>query len=445
MSFNHTRIINQSVEFLALVVFSVFANAADTTFPNSVYIKGPGPWFDVKGYGAKGDGVTNDRAAIQSAIDAAGTNVTGTGGANGGGTVFFPPGRYKIQGGPLIDRNSTGTINYYHIELRGAGNGGWGGTSSVGTSSLITDQAINIIDFGLSGSSNPFGPHIRNLGFQDLNGTALAAIKITNSYHIQMEDVACENFAVGKCIFLNAPGLTDVVQYGTFVDIKSRKTKIGFDVNGNSSQFVLLGGHFTAPDTPGSSVGIRIKQPNTCPPSPATCYQHADSMQIINTSLESFETGIELYNADNIRIAARLENFTSLPCWSSATVTCTAISINGSDSTHKSDGNIIMGTLIGTFETGIKLGPNAQRTQIIGNSIISTNPQIVVDPLARDGTIIIGPALTGVGSGTGGARWTTGDGFPPTNNVPVCENGSLYTRTDIGKLYVCEANTWVAK
>jgi hypothetical protein len=46
-----------------------------------------GPFFDVKAYGAIGDGTTDDTAAIQAAIDAAATL---------GGVVFFPSGTYKL-------------------------------------------------------------------------------------------------------------------------------------------------------------------------------------------------------------------------------------------------------------------------------------------------------------------------------------------------------------
>ena len=56
----------------------------------------PGTWegfgdttINVKAFGATGDGTTDDRAAIQSAIDAAD--------AAGGGEVFFPPGTYSIK------------------------------------------------------------------------------------------------------------------------------------------------------------------------------------------------------------------------------------------------------------------------------------------------------------------------------------------------------------
>lgn len=47
-----------------------------------------GAWFNVLDYGAVGDGVTNDAAAIQSCVDAAV--------AAGGGAVFLPTGTYKI-------------------------------------------------------------------------------------------------------------------------------------------------------------------------------------------------------------------------------------------------------------------------------------------------------------------------------------------------------------
>jgi parallel beta-helix repeat protein len=47
--------------------------------------------FNVQNFGAKGDGVTDDTAAIQQAIDAAA--------AAGGGQVYVPPGTYIVTGG----------------------------------------------------------------------------------------------------------------------------------------------------------------------------------------------------------------------------------------------------------------------------------------------------------------------------------------------------------
>jgi hypothetical protein len=45
--------------------------------------------YGVKGYGAVGDGFTDDTVAIQAAIDAAS--------AAGGGVIYFPPGNYKVR------------------------------------------------------------------------------------------------------------------------------------------------------------------------------------------------------------------------------------------------------------------------------------------------------------------------------------------------------------
>src|SRR5437868_3539454 len=43
------------------------------------------PFFNVRQFGANGDGQTKDTAAVQKAIDSAGRQ---------GGCVYFPPGRY---------------------------------------------------------------------------------------------------------------------------------------------------------------------------------------------------------------------------------------------------------------------------------------------------------------------------------------------------------------
>src|SRR5690242_16008154 len=83
-------------------------------------------WFNVKDFGAKGDGRTTDTAAIQKAIDAAHAK---------GGVVWLPPGDYLV--GSL---NLTGISR--GICLRGA---------APGASNLIPiESAVPVLD--LTGS-----------------------------------------------------------------------------------------------------------------------------------------------------------------------------------------------------------------------------------------------------------------------------------------------------
>ena len=63
------------------------AIAVGTTTPAAADT--PSDWFDVKEHGAAGDGSTDDTAAVQAAIDAAATA--------GGGTVYFPGGKYLVK------------------------------------------------------------------------------------------------------------------------------------------------------------------------------------------------------------------------------------------------------------------------------------------------------------------------------------------------------------
>ena len=68
--------------------------------------------LNVKDFGAVGDGTTNDASAIQAAIDALPAT---------GGTVFFPPGNYKINSTITLGNGTSSAISSrYGMRLEGA-------------------------------------------------------------------------------------------------------------------------------------------------------------------------------------------------------------------------------------------------------------------------------------------------------------------------------------
>ncbi len=88
-----------------------------------------GPIFNVKAYGAAGDGTTDDLEAIKSAIAAA-TSA-------GGGTILFPAGTYRTSGEIVITS--------HHINLLGVG---------VGATDIRCDASVmKAIRFGFKGTT----------------------------------------------------------------------------------------------------------------------------------------------------------------------------------------------------------------------------------------------------------------------------------------------------
>ena len=122
-----------------------FAGAADLTYDNAsgattliARDKG-GQVFNVKAYGAVGDGVTDDTAAVNAAFAAAY--------AAGGGVVYFPAGTYLIAGSLTIPNDGAAHPQQPPYAMEGAGmqvDGAWG-TPAVNGSVLVLTETSNTV------------------------------------------------------------------------------------------------------------------------------------------------------------------------------------------------------------------------------------------------------------------------------------------------------------
>ena len=128
--------------------------------------------YNIKDYGAVGDGVVNDQAAIQAALNAA-TNA-------GGGTVFVPPGTYKINSLLVLQNN---------VEFTGTGE-----SSKIQTSG----------DFYAVSATNKNRAAIRNIYFYGTgSGDSNRGISLSSSTEIIVDNCIIENFgSIG--IYLNS-------------------------------------------------------------------------------------------------------------------------------------------------------------------------------------------------------------------------------------------------
>jgi hypothetical protein len=189
-------------ELFALEPFSlnVRDSAGQLLFYQPRGVARDGLWFNVTDYGAVGDGVTDDTAAIQAAINAANPR---------GGIVYFPRGDYLISSGLTIDNSvaSTGPLadDYFARKASLLGDGM--------ASSRILGGAGNYTMLTLLGStltgfvSQQF---LRGLTFEKADKTGkvlaldnLAYFSVENCYFDGGDEVA----AISDCVvglFLNS-------------------------------------------------------------------------------------------------------------------------------------------------------------------------------------------------------------------------------------------------
>ena len=184
--------------------------------------------YNVKDYGAKGDGSTDDTAAIQAAIAAADTAA---------GTVWFPNGNYKHTGLVVGSGNTSGNGRQSHVSLAGE--------------NII--QTVLSYDGSTSGTAvkfqtNKYGA-IRNLTIKNavakgtttgLSTTGPAGTAGTYSNGNLLEQVLIENFHYGWWTSSTGGGTSSEI---TSIGLNLTNCDTGFynnDFNGLNFTFLQL-------------------------------------------------------------------------------------------------------------------------------------------------------------------------------------------------------------
>jgi hypothetical protein len=292
-------------------------------------------WYNVKSYGATGNGTADDTAAIQAAI-----NAIPNSGALRGGVLYFPIGKYKIAGVSFGDRRSVRVVGDTGASFNEA-NGFENGTQIL----VSVDGGVGFSFDGGPSIPNYWGPVIEHLAFSDVSprGQTATLLSIVNTTHWTVRNCAFRNAAVGIKIATNRPvyptgdNAFALVEQGTF-----RNNRRSIYVPHTFGVLILGGAINMLPD----AVGIL-----------------ADDGQAIRiVGLQTFGgTGVDLAGSYNTVADSFFES--------------SPVVIRGNTSHPSATGqaNKVIGCHVsGTgVETGITVGKGATKTRIVACSFLN--------------------------------------------------------------------------
>jgi hypothetical protein len=258
--------------------------AAGSTTPRTLTDRF-GERLSVKDFGAVGDGVTDDSAAIQAAINALPAT---------GGEVYVPAGTYLV--------NTSITSTKASVTIRGAGGAGW---SLGAATSIITTAAIIVFDFGTAATTEHRGVNIRNLSITDASnagagGVAVGAIRIRRQNHVRIEEVGINQFVGGYGVTLDGTG--DAVILPTLDGVRARATKFGVVQIGTvTAMWLTPHTYFTGPTNAigSGTIGVTLT---------------GDTSRV-NCNCDGYEIGIKISGDEHMVIGARLENNLAAHIW----------------------------------------------------------------------------------------------------------------------------------
>jgi len=393
---------------------TVFSRGALAQTLPGVTISGPSPWIDVKAYGAKGDGVTDDSTAINSAIAACPTN---------GCTVYFPSSAtYKITGGLTVSPTIKG--------LKLVGECGAPGVNTPETCShLVTTQnGIVMLTVGTAHTASHSGLLIQDLGFQDNSTTGIAgAIDLVNTDNFNLTNVNCRDIVAGFCVLFDGSGTgdTDFTQFGVVINLTAVNVKFPIQTNYQASEVNLYGGNLHCNDI-ANSIGMDLGKTNHSSGLP---YPTGGEWGIFGTHIQDCATGISMFNSSNLNYYGIMEQT------GGGGSTGDGIVID-SNLPEKGQKSIIAGS-IDEFSRGVVLQGYAQDTRLLANISNTTTPVVTsTSPVATlPSTLILTPVTYPAGSGGSAIGVQIPDLTIPeesTPTAPATASRRIYVDAGIG-------------
>lgn len=238
-------------------LYQIFSGAGTVDLDNAVINEIYPQWW-----GAVGDGTTDCTAAIQAAIDSLDSTH--------GGIVAIPPGKYYIS--------SAIAFTSENIKIIGLGKSGNTHYQTAGVE-LVSDQAINIIDFG-DGTLIRKGPAFENLTFQDISGSndqVTAGIYNDGAQGMRIVGCAFSDITAGKGVYLD--GSTRTVVDAVIEDIYTWNCKWGVYIE-KATLIKVDGGHYVGNDI-ADSIGIYLTN-------------NSSGNYLLNVLFDDCDTGIKL-------------------------------------------------------------------------------------------------------------------------------------------------------
>ncbi|RON13142.1 M10 family metallopeptidase C-terminal domain-containing protein [Pseudomonas frederiksbergensis] len=360
--------------------------------------------FNVQNFGAKGDGITDDTAAIQSAINAAA--------AAGGGQVYMPTGTYIVSGG---EEPSDGCLMLKsNVYLYGDGMGATTVKVADGSDTKITGVIRSAYgeethDFGVSnltidGNRDSttgkidgwFNGYIPGEAGYDSNVT-LDSVEIKNCSGYGFDPHEQTVNMVIKNSVSHGNGLdgfvADFLSNSTFENnIAYDNDRHGFNIVTSTHDFTMTNN--VAYDNGGN--GIVIQRGSEDIPSPSNItiiggevYGNGAEGVLIKLSSEvivsdvnihdNTSAGIRIYGSNHVEIIDNTLNNNSLGGAVpeiiiqsyNDTLGVSGMYFNGSDNTIQ--GNIIIGSDLSTYGVAERNEDGTDRNAIIGNTISHTS------------------------------------------------------------------------